>query len=45
MSLPKFDMKKINGDNDFNLQCLKMRAILIHQMSKDVLKGEDKIDA
>ena len=43
MSLPKFDLEKFNGENDFNLWRLKMRAILVHQGLEDALEGEDKM--
>ena len=43
MSLPKFDIEKFNGENDFNLWRLKMRAILVHQGLEDAFEGEDKM--
>lgn len=41
MSSMKFDIEKFNGNNDFKLWIIKMRAILIQQGLLEALKGEE----
>lgn len=43
MGSMKYDIEKFNGNNDFGLWRIKMRAILIQQGLMDALKGEDAL--
>ena len=49
MAMAKFDIEKFNGNNDFGLWRLKMKAVMMQQGLWDVLKGgkeeaEEKTD-
>jgi hypothetical protein len=41
MATTKFDVEKFNGENDFILWRLKMRALLVHQGLAKALNGKD----
>ena len=43
MSSAKFDLEKFNGENDFSLWRLKMKALLVHQGLAKALEGRDKL--
>ncbi|KAL5764194.1 hypothetical protein ACOSP7_016547 [Xanthoceras sorbifolium] len=43
MATVKFDVEKFNGENDFSLWRVKMRALLVHQGLVKALKGKDPL--
>ena len=45
MGSTRFDIEKFNGDNDFSLWRIKMKALLVHQGVEDALAGESKLPA
>lgn len=45
MAITKFELDKFNGENDFNLWRIKMKALLVHQglypaLNKEGIKEE-----
>ena len=45
MAGAKFDVEKFNGENDFNLWRMKMKALLVHQGLGKALEGRGKLPA
>lgn len=45
MAIAKFELHKFNGDNDFNMWRIKMKALLVDQgMYSALVKQEGTID-
>lgn len=45
MAIAKFELDKFNGDNDFNIWRIKMKALLVDQgMYSALVKQEGTID-